>query len=80
MDTSQMISLRIRQLCQERDITVGRLCSMAGTTGSTVSDIINGKTKNAGVLTIKKLCDALEISLAEFFDTEAFRNAEQEIQ
>jgi len=31
-------------------------------------------------VTIKKLCDGLEITLIEFFDTKEFRALEQEIQ
>lgn len=80
MDTSQVIVDRINDLCREQNITVGKLCTMAGATGSTVSDIMNGVTKNPGVLTIKKLCDALNITLSQFFDTPAFNRLEQEIK
>ncbi|MFI3227290.1 MAG: helix-turn-helix domain-containing protein [Clostridia bacterium] len=80
MDTSQLIANRIIELCRERNITVGKLCTMGGATGSTVSDIMNGVTKNPGILTIKKLCDAAGITLAEFFDTEEFNSLEQEIK
>jgi len=31
-------------------------------------------------VTIKKLCDGFEIVFPEFFDTDEFRNLEQEIQ
>ena len=40
----------------ERGITVGKLCSMAGTTASTIHDIVNGVTANPRVFTLKKLC------------------------
>lgn len=36
--------------------------------------------QNPGIVTIKKLCDGLEITLTEFFDTDMFRTLEQEIQ
>ncbi len=80
METTQIIVKRIQQLCNERNITVGKLCTLSGSTGSTISDIMNGVTKNPGVLTIKKLCDALGITLAEFFDTEDFNSSEQEVK
>ncbi len=80
METTQIIVKRIQALCNERGITVGKLCTMSGSTGSTISDIMNGVTKNPGVLTIKKLCDALGITLAEFFDTEEFNTSEQEVK
>ena len=53
---------------------------MAGCTSSTISDIMNGVTKNPGILTIKKLCDGFGITLGEFFSTKEFDNLEQEIK
>ena len=47
---------------------------------STVKNILNGASKNPGVVTIKMLCDGLGISVVEFFDTEEFRKLEQEIR
>ena len=46
---------------------------------STVSDIVNGTTYNAGVATIKKLCDGLEITVRQFFDSDLFDDLEQEV-
>lgn len=80
MKTSEVVVERIMFLCRERNITVGKLCTMAGCTSSTVSDIMNGVTKNPGVVTIKKLCDGLGISLGEFFSTKEFDELEQEIK
>lgn len=37
-------------------------------------------SKNTGVATIKKICDGVNITIAEFFDTETFNNLEQEIK
>lgn len=79
MDQSKVISERILELCRERGITVGKLCSTAGTTASTVHDIVTGETKNPRVYTLKKLCDALGITLSEFFDTPDFNNMDIEI-
>lgn len=73
-----VISQRILQLCSERNITVGKLCSTAGTTASTIHDIVSGETRNPRVFTLKKLCDALGITLAEFFDTPEFNGMDQE--
>ena len=79
MNTTQAVATRILDLCSKRKITVNLLSTHAAVRQSTVNDIVNGKTKNAGIVTIKKLCDGLDISLTEFFDTETFRNLEQEI-
>lgn len=79
MDNSTLISQRILELCRERNITVGKLCSTAVTTASTVHDIVAGVTKNPRVFTLKKLCDALGITLSEFFDTPEFNSMDVEL-
>lgn len=71
---------RILQLCDERDLSVNKLCTISGVTQSTVNNIISGRNNSATVATVKKLCDGLGISLEEFFHSELFQNLEQEIQ
>ena len=71
---------RIRELCAERKITPNALSYVSGVSQSTIKSILNGESKNPGIVTIKKLCDGFEIGIVEFFDTEEFRNLEQEIQ
>ena len=72
MDTSTAVRQRILELCAQRGITVNRLATRSGVTQSTVNNI-------ATVATIKKLCDGLDITLREFFDTPVFDALEQEI-
>ena len=45
-----------------------------------IKNILYGKSKNPGIVTIKIICDGLGITITEFFDTEEFRNAPQEIE
>ena len=80
MTTLTCVAQRILQLCKERGITVHALARSAGVSPSTVKSILNGASRNPGVVTIKMLCDGLNISLPEFFDTEEFRTLEQEIR
>ncbi|MBR1723824.1 MAG: helix-turn-helix transcriptional regulator [Ruminococcus sp.] len=79
MRISQAVAERILTLCSERGITVNKLSTMSGVTQSTVNDIVNRRAKNVGVVTIKKLCDGLDITITEFFDTDTFRELEQEM-
>lgn len=79
MNISQAVAFRILELCKEKKITVNRLSTISAVTQSTVNDIVNNKSKNIGIATIRKLCDGLEISITDFFDTPYFRNLEQEI-
>lgn len=79
MTISQAVAKRILDLCGENNITVNKLSTMSAVTQSTVNDIVNGKAKNIGIVTIKKLCDGFGITITEFFDTDYFRSLDQEI-
>ena len=79
MNISEAVAERIIELCKNRNITVNKLSTMSGVTQSTVNDIVNRKAKNIGIVTIKKLCDGLDMSITDFFDTSVFRNLEQEM-
>ncbi len=80
MNISDAVILRILELCRQREITINALSNLAGVTQSTVSDIVSGVTKSPGISTIKKLCDGLDISVREFFDSPLFINLDQEIK
>lgn len=80
MDTRTAIANRIVQLCKERHITPNGLSNIAAVPQSTIKSILNGESKNPGTVTIKKLCDGLEITLGEFFSTPEFDALEQEIK
>ena len=41
--------------------------------------MMDPKRKDLSILTIKKLCDGLEITITEFFDDENFLTLEKEI-
>lgn len=79
MDIGEAVRLRIIGLCEERDISINRLCSISGVTQSTVNNIISGRNHSATVATIKKLCDGLGISILDFFNDQIFINLEQEL-
>lgn len=80
MDTHQAVTKRIRQLCCERGLTPNGISILAGVPQATVKSILNGESKNPGVVTLKKLCDGFEITLGEFFSTPEFDALEQEIK
>ena len=80
MNTAEAIAYRIRQLCKENGITPNGLSNLAAVPQSTIKSILNGESQNPGSVTIKKLCDAFEITLGEFFSTPEFDALEQEIK
>lgn len=80
MDTRQAVANRILELCAQRNLSVNALARLSALSPSTVKNILNGASRNPGIVTLKILCDGLGISLSDFFDTPSFRGLEQEIQ
>ena len=80
MNTKNAVAERIIELCNQKNIAINALANMAGISPSTLYSVLNEKSQNPGIVTIKKLCDGLEISLYDFFDTETFKTLEQEIK
>lgn len=79
-DTASAVKNRIFDLCCERNISINKLASLCALPPSSVKNILYGKSKNPKLLTIKMICDGLDITLAEFFNTDEFNNLEQEIK
>lgn len=80
MDIGEAVRLRILELCREHHMTVNKLSTISGITQSTLNNIVSGRNKSATVSTIKKICDGLELSIIEFFQSELFEHLEQEIK
>ena len=80
MNTKEAVAARILELCKERDIATNTLANLSGVSPSTVYSMLNEKSQNPGVVSIKKLCDGIDISIREFFDSPIFDNIEQEIK
>ena len=74
------IRSRILKLCEERNISINKLRTISGVTQSTANNIISGRNNTTTVSTIKKLCDGLDITIKEFFDSDLFDGLEQEIK
>ena len=80
MNTVNAVRNRILQLCGEREISINKLATICALPPSSIKNILYGKSQNPKLLTIKMICDGLEISLGEFFSTPEFDALEQEIQ
>lgn len=72
------ITKRIYALCDERGITPNKLASLAGMPAGSLKSIFYGKSKNPGTRTLLDICQALEISLYDFFNDDLFKNTELE--
>lgn len=67
------ISNRILNLCYEYGYSINFLSQLSGITQSTVNDIVSCKSKNVGIITIKKICEGFSITLEEFFSCSLFK-------
>lgn len=80
MRMKEAIVKRFQQLCQDRNIKYNELANLSGVTPSTVYSMMDENRKDVSAITVKKLCDGLDISIREFYDAPIFENLEQEIQ
>ncbi len=80
MSVKDAVAERFRSLCRERGIKTNELANISGVTPSTVYSLLDERRRDVSIITIKKLCDGLEISLGEFFPTQEFDSLEQKIE
>ena len=80
MNIGEAVKLRILELCKLNNITPNKLSTISGITQSTINNIISGRNNSATVSTVKKICDGLEITIVQFFESDLFQNLEQEIK
>ena len=80
MNTKNAVAERIIKLCNEKNIAINALANISGISPSTLYSVLNEKSQNPGVCSIKKICDGLDISIREFFNSDLFDGLEQEIK
>ena len=80
MSVKDVVVQRFQNLCLERNIRINELANLSGVTPSTAYSMIDPKRRDVSIVTIKKFCDGLEITLGEFFSTPEFDALEQEIK
>ena len=80
MSVKDMVSARFKELCNQRNIKINELAYRSGVTPSTAYSMMDPKRRDISIVTIKKFCDGLEITLGEFFSTPEFDSLEQEIE
>ena len=71
MTAKDAVVNRFQEICAQRGIKA---------TPSTVYSMMDGNRRDLSIITIKKLCDGLDMTLGEFFSTSAFDALEQELR
>ncbi len=80
MSVKDVVTQRFENLCKERNIKINELANRSGVTPSTAYSMMDATRRDISIITIKKFCDGLEITLGEFFSTPEFDALEQEIK
>lgn len=80
MSVKDIVAERFKELCSERGINTNELATLSGVTPSTAYSMMDKNRRDVSIVTIKKFCDGLEITLGEFFSTPSFDSLEQEIE
>ena len=80
MGVKDAVAARFASICRERRMTINELASRSGVTPSSVYSMLDPSRRNISIVLIKKLCDGLDITLAEFFTARVFDELEQEIR
>ncbi len=79
MSVKDAVALRVRHICAERNIRMNELANICGITASTLYSLQDPKRRDVSVITVKKICDGLEMPLDVFFASPEFYSLEQEI-
>lgn len=79
MSVKDVVAERFVNICEERNIRINELANISGVTPSTAYSMLDANRRNISIITIKKFCDGLEITLGEFFSSPEFDSLEQEI-
>lgn len=74
MTYSDVIRLRLKNLCVEKNISINKLATLSGITQSTVDNIMKGKTKNPKLKTLHKLATGLDMTVSELLDFPEMNN------
>lgn len=70
---------RFQNICKSRNIRYNELATLSGVTPSTVYSLMDDRRRDVSLITVKKLCDGLEMPINEFFDDDIFKTLDQEI-
>ncbi|MBQ6830361.1 MAG: helix-turn-helix transcriptional regulator [Clostridia bacterium] len=72
MKLNEAVAKRIAELCKERGLTQYGLSQKSGVPQSTLSTVMNCRFPSMKLHVIYEICEGLEISLKEFYDSPLF--------
>lgn len=78
MSVKDAVADRFLKICAEKNIKINELANRSGVTPSTAYSMMDTSRRDISIITIKKFCDGLDMTLGEFFSTPEFDALEQE--
>ena len=76
MTFSEAVYKRLMELANESKLTLSQLAVKSGMTPSTLYEIKSNNTKLPSLLSVKRICDGLNIKLSKFFDVDYIDNSD----
>lgn len=76
MEFSDLIALKIKEIMQEKNVSIYKLENLSGVYSSTIAMFLTRKTKTIRLENLLYICEGLETNLSEFFADERFKDAE----
>lgn len=78
MKLEDAITKRIYSLCEEHGLSPNKLATLSGMPAGSLKSIFYGRSKNPGARTILDICQALNITLFDFFNDDLFKDKDLE--
>ena len=72
----EAVGRRIKQIMQERGVSIYYLSRKSGLSPKCIQDLAKGKNKDANMMSILKLLKAFALTLSEFFNANDINNSE----
>ena len=72
MKLNEAVSLRLKEILNERGMTQYQLYLKSGVPKSSIGNIVNCAYDSVKLRIIHEICQGLEISITEFFDSPLF--------
>lgn len=76
MDFSDLIAKKLKEIMQERNISIYKLENLSGIYSSTIAMFLTRKTKTIRLENLLFICEGLNTNLSDFFADERFKEAE----
>ena len=74
LSINEAIKKRILELCHIKGLSIYKLAQLSCLTQSTINSVLHRNNSKTSIYTILKICNGLDITLSEFFDTDYFHN------